>query len=180
MTNDILGVPRPPERKFHWVIIGTLALALILLDVYSEPILQFFVALWQKAVAALGLSQQANVLQGGSKSGIARRFLPAVATYAALYLALCLLLLRALLPMPAHWRLVLRLYFAVLVVYAALVLLAKAGNVVWAYKLSRELADFVVSPVPVVGLYLLFRTSFGLNNAGTEQKPTATGRIESR
>ncbi|WP_035559002.1 XrtX-associated membrane protein [Hymenobacter sp. IS2118] len=178
MTNDTLGVPRPPERKFHWVTIGTLALALVLLDIYSEPVLQFLVALWQKAVAALGLSQQANVLQGGSKSGIARRFLPAVATYAALYLALCLLLLRALLPLPAHWRLVLRLYCAVLVVYVALVLLAKAANAAWAYKLSREIADFVVSPIPVVGLYLLFRASLGINNPAPENKSTTINHTD--
>ncbi|WP_188562363.1 hypothetical protein [Hymenobacter frigidus] len=43
----------------------------------------------------------------------------------------------------------------------AIVLAAKlAGDVTWAYQLSRQILDFVVSPLPVAGLYVLFRAGF--------------------
>ncbi|MBF9236364.1 hypothetical protein I2I05_03055 [Hymenobacter sp. BT683] len=172
MADVIIGTDSSSKRLIRWAVIGTLVLALVLVDVYDEAILLLLTTLWKKALSALGLGQQAQALQSGINSGITKRFLPAVATYAALYLALCLLLLRALLSSSAQWLLALRLYFMVLVVYAALLLLAKAANAVWAYKLSRDILDFVVSPVPVVGLYLFFRTSFGLASAGPRKAPT--------
>jgi hypothetical protein len=71
-------------------------------------------------------------------------------------------LLRLLLPAPAQWHLVLRLYAGVLVVYVAIVLLGKLSHdAVWAYKLSRQILDFVISPIPVAGLYVLMRAGFG-------------------
>ncbi|MFC6221756.1 hypothetical protein ACFP2F_00765 [Hymenobacter artigasi] len=36
-----------------------------------------------------------------------------------------------------------------------------AGNAVWAYRLSRQILDFVVSPLPVAGLYVVFRVGLG-------------------
>jgi hypothetical protein len=46
--------------------------------------------------------------------------------------------------------------------YVAIVLLGKlAGDAVWAYRLSRHLIDFVVSPLPVAGLLVLFRSGLG-------------------
>lgn len=134
--------------------------ALLLIGVYNDPALSFFTVLWQKLLAALGLRQYAEHLQQGINGSITKRLLPAVATYAALYLALCLLLLWLLLP-PAQWGLAVRIYAVALAVYVAIVVVGKlAGDVQWAYRLSRQLLDFVISPLPVAGLYVLFRAGF--------------------
>ncbi|WP_414653910.1 XrtX-associated membrane protein [Hymenobacter sp.] len=146
----------------YWPLVGTLIVVLLLLGVYDEPVLAAFTRLWQGVLAAVGLGQQAQSVQAGINGGITKRFLPAVATYAALYLGICLLLLRLLLPSPAHWRLALQLYAGALVIYVALVLLGKlAGDAFWAYRLARHLLDFVVSPLPVAALYVLFQAGFG-------------------
>ena len=147
---------------------GTLVAALLLLGVYDEAVLAFLTRLWQQALALGGLRQSAEALQQGINGGITKRFLPAVATYALLYLGVCLLLLRVLLP-AGHWRLALRIYAGLLVAYAALVFLGKlAGDAVWAYRLGRHLLDFVVSPLPVAALYVLFRAGFGPASAREE------------
>ncbi|GAC1598601.1 MAG: hypothetical protein NVS3B25_24640 [Hymenobacter sp.] len=157
-----LPFPRPLPPVARWLLVGGLVVALLLLGVYDEPCLAFLTARWQRALAAAGLQQHAEALQHGFNGGITKRLLPAVATYAGLYLGICLLLLRVLLPSPAQWRLVLRLYAGLLVVYVAIVLLGKlAGDAPWAYQLSRQLLDFVVSPLPVGALYVLLRAGFG-------------------
>ena len=150
-----------PQRPWlvQWVLVGGLIALLLLLGVYDDPILLFFTAMWQKLLMAAGLRQQAEALQQGINGGILKRFLPAVATYAALYLSICLLLLRLLLPTLAQWRLALWLYAGTLAVYVLLVLLGKlAGDATWAYRLSRQILDFVVSPIPVAGLCVLLRS----------------------
>ena len=38
-----------------------------------------------------------------------------------------------------------------------------AGNAQWAYRLSRQILDFVMSPLPVAGLYVLLRVGVGTN-----------------
>lgn len=145
----------------HWLLVTALLVALLLIGVYNHSILNFFTVLWQKLLAALGLRQYAEHLQQGINGGITKRMLPAVATYAALYLALCLLLLWLVLP-PAQWWLAVRLYAAALAAYVAIVVVGKlAGDVQWAYRLSRQVLDFLVSPLPVAGLYVLFRAGFG-------------------
>jgi hypothetical protein len=111
---------------------------------------------------AAGLGQQAQSIQAGINGGITKRFLPAVGTYAALYLSICLLLLHLLLATRAHWRLTVQLYAGALAIYVALVLLGRfAGDAPWAYRLARHLLDFVVSPLPVAALYVLFQAGFG-------------------
>ena len=146
----------------RWAAVAGLVVALLLLGAYDGPILVVLTKLWQQALAATGLRQQAEVLQHGINGGVTKRRLPAVAAYAAVYLGTCLLLLRLLLPAPAQWRLVLRLYAGLLAVYVGVVLLGKfGGDAPWAYKLSRQLLDFVISPLPVAGLYVLLRASFG-------------------
>ena len=162
MPTQIAPVGPQPFRLGYWLLVGTLVVWLLLIGVYDETVLTFFTALWQKALAALGLSQQVEALQQGVDRAITKRLLPAVATYAALYLASCLFLLYLLLPSPAHWRLVLRLYASALAVFVALACLGKVvGDAPWAYRLSRQILDFVVSPLPVAGLYVLFRAGFG-------------------
>jgi hypothetical protein len=139
-----------------------LVVVLLLIGVFDEPLLQFLTVSWQKILSAVGLRHHANALQQGINGGITKRLLPAVATYAALYLSVCLLLLRVLLPAPAQFRLVLQCYAGTLAVYVAIVGLNKlTGNADWAYKLSRQLLDFVVSPLPVAALLVLFKSGFG-------------------
>lgn len=162
MLNETFPVARQPIGVGRWVAIGGLITLLLLIGVYDEIVLAFLTAGWQKALAAVGLRQQAEALQQGINSGITKRLLPAVATYAAFYLGVCLLLLRLLLPTPAHWRLVWQIYAGMLVVYVVIVLLGKlSGDAIWAYRLSRHILDFVVSPLPVAALYVLFRAGFG-------------------
>lgn len=137
---------------------GALVGALLLLGVCDEPIHAFLTALWLKVLAAVGLRPLAEALQRSVSGSVTQRLLPAVATYAALYLGVCLLLLRLLLPAPAQWRLALRLYAGALAAYAVLALLGKlAGDAQWLYRLSRHLLDFMVSPLPIAALYVLFR-----------------------
>lgn len=154
-------MPKRPPAPGRWLLVGALVLAVLLLGVYSRQVLDVLTAGWQRALAALGLANAANTLQQGVDAGVTRRMLPAVATYAALYLSLCLLLLHLLLT-PAQWRLTWRLYAGALAIYALVAVLGKlAGNAQWAYSLSRHVLDFVVSPLPVAGLYVLFRAGFG-------------------
>lgn len=161
MPNQLVFITHQPTRVGRWTLVGGLIIALLLLGVYDEVIITFLTALWLKGLAAAGLRQQADALQQGINGGITKRLLPAVATYAALYLSTCLLLLHLLLT-PAQWRLALRLYVGVLGVYVAIVVVNKlAGNAQWAYQLSRQILDFVVSPLPVTTLYVLFRAGFG-------------------
>lgn len=147
------------SRAVYWLLVGALVLLLLLIGVYDEHILQLLTSAWQQALAALGLKTYADSLQQGINGGITKRFLPAVATYAVLYLSTCLLLLRVLLPTAGQWRLVLLFYAGTLATYAGIVVLNKlTGNADWAYRLSRQLLDFVISPVPVAGLLALFKS----------------------
>ncbi|MCI1190007.1 hypothetical protein MON38_21500 [Hymenobacter sp. DH14] len=148
-------------RFFFWLQLLLLLTVLLLLGIYSEQITIWLIAAWPKLLGAAGLNQLAQHLQQGLDGGIAKRPLPAVATYAALYLLTCLLLLRLVLS-AAQWRVALRIYALGLVLYVLITILAKlAGNVQWAYRLSRRLLDFIVSPLPVAGLYVLLRSGFG-------------------
>jgi hypothetical protein len=148
--------------------VAVLILLLLLAGVYDEVIFAFFTSLWQKAFALFGIGEQADALQHGIHRRITRRALPAVITYAAIYVSICLLVLRLLLRDPAQWRLTLRLYAGVGVAYIVIVLLGKlAGDVVWAYRLSRHLIDFVVSPIPIAGLFVLFRAGFGPHSSNS-------------
>ncbi|WP_345055464.1 XrtX-associated membrane protein [Hymenobacter glaciei] len=156
-----MPAPRQPSGPARWLVAGGLVLALLLLGVYNHQVLDVLTAGWQRGLAALGLANAANAMQHGIDAGITRRMLPAVATYAALYLSCCLLLLHLLLT-PAQWQLTWRLYAGALAAYVLIAVIGKlAGNAQWAYRLSRHLLDFVVSPLPVAGLYVLFRAGFG-------------------
>jgi hypothetical protein len=144
---------RPPLGPGRWLLVGGLVLALLLLGVYNDQVLALLTTGWQHGLAALGLANAAAAMQHGIDAGITKRMLPAVATYAALYLSVCLLLLHLLLA-PAQWQLAWRLYAGALAAYVFVAVLGKlAGNAQWAYRLSRHLLDFVVSPLPVAGLY---------------------------
>lgn len=149
----------PATRR--WAAAGLIVL-LLLIGTYDEQMFTFLTSAWQKLLAIIGLDRQATALQSGINGGITKRFLPAVATYAALYLAICLLLLRVLFPARGQWHLVLQVYAGIAAAYIGLVLMAGvAGNIPWAYLLSRQILDFMVSPLPVVGLCVLLRAGFG-------------------
>ena len=155
-----------PRRIGRWLLVGSLILTLFLLGFDDEPVFRFLTGLWLKGLSALGLRQQAEVLQQGISGGITKRLLPAVATYAALYLSLCLLLLRLLLPTPMHWHLALRLYAGTLAMYVVITLLGRLmGNAPWAYRLSRQILDFIISPLPVSGLFVLLQVGFGTRSS---------------
>lgn len=153
-------VPEAPafllRQPVRWALVVLLVALLLLLGVYDESVHAFLTSTWLRALTALGLRDRMAAMQQGINGGIVKRLLPAVATYAALYLAACLLLLRLLLPLPAQWRLVLRLYLGLMAAYVLLVLVGKlAGNATWAFQLSRHLLDFTVSPLCVAAMYVL-------------------------
>lgn len=143
---------------------------LLLAGVYDEVVFAGLGRGWQELLSGLHLSQAATALQAGVHGQVTRRPLLPGLSYAGLYVGVCLLLLRLLLPQPAAWRLALRCYGGVGLAYLALLLVGKAGgNLLWAYRLSRHLLDFLVSPVPVLALVVLLR------GARPALAPTETG-----
>ena len=152
---------RPPV-VVRWVLGGVLAVLLLVLGAGSKPLLPLLTVFWQKVLAATHLSAEADALQHGIHRRVTRQPLLAVATYALLYLALCLLMLRLLVRTRAHWRLVLRLYAGAVALYVVITLGGKlGGEVIWAYRLGRHLLDFVIGPIPVAGLLALFQAGYG-------------------
>jgi hypothetical protein len=152
-------------RGLKWLLVGCLIGGLLMAGVYDEAIFAVLTRLWQGLLGAFGLGEQATALQQSMHQSVAKRFLPALVTYAGLYLLTCLVILRLLLP-PAKWRLALVFYAAVGAAYVALVVVGKlAGNAVWAYRLGRHLLDFVVSPLPIAALLVLFRAGLGQPSA---------------
>jgi uncharacterized integral membrane protein len=150
-------------------VVATLVGLLLLGGVYDEYVFAFLTPLWQKILGALGLSQQIGALQQGINANVTQRSLLAAATYAALYVAICLLILYLVLQNRQQWQLAFRLYAGVAVAYVLLVIIGKlAGNAFWAYKLSRHLIDFLASPIPVAGLIVLFKAGFGPQNSQNE------------
>ena len=161
---------RPPVAM-RWTLGIGLVVILLLLGVYDETLFTYFATVWQKALTAAHLSNQADDLQHGIHRRVTRRPLLAVASYALVYVGLCLLLLRLLMRTRAQWRLVLRLYAGVVVAYVLIASAGKlAGDAIWAYRLSRHLIDFVVSPIPVAGILVLFKAGYG----PSEQKETGS------
>lgn len=144
------------------MLVAVLVGLLLLGGVYDEYVFTFLTLLWQKILGALGLSQQAAALQQGINANVTQRSLLAAATYAALYVGICLLILQLVLQNRQQWRLALKLYAGVAGAYMLLVIIGKlAGDVFWAYKLSRHLIDFLASPIPVAALIVLFKAGFG-------------------
>ena len=150
-----------PVLMVRWALVVMLLAVLFFFGVYDETIYIFIGKMWVKVFNGLGLDMPAAFQQGLHRRVTRRPLLP-VATYAALYVLLCLCLLRLLLATRAQWRLTLRLYTGVAAAYLVIAVAGKlAGDAIWAYRLSRHLIDFVVSPIPVAGLLVLFRAGFG-------------------
>ena len=160
MLNPTPAGPATRARQMaRMALVVLLLLTLLLIGGYDEQALTFLTAMWQRLLDASGLHRLAAAVQQGINSDITKRLLPAVATYAALYLGICLL---RLVLAPAQWRMAVALYAGTLAVYVGIMVLGKlVGDAVWAYRLSRQILDFVMSPLPVAGLYVLFRAGFG-------------------
>jgi hypothetical protein len=136
------------------------ALLLVLLfwvGTYDEPVFAWLSRAWQDLLGALGLDGLAARLQQGTSGHVTKRSLPAVLTYSLAYTSICLVIIALLVP-PRAWRTALLVYGGVFAASAVLVLIGKAaGDVVWLYKLGRQLIDFIVSPLPMAALVPLLR-----------------------
>ncbi len=160
-----------PAPALRWSTVAAIVLVLFFMGVYDDTVFGWLNGAWQKVFAVFGLQVP---WQGGFHYRVTRKPLLSVSTYAAFYLILCLVMLRLLLPTRAQWRLSLRLYAGVLTAYVLLVALGKlAGNAIWAYRLSRHLLDFVISPLSVGALLVLFKAGFGPTEVGVNQPTTA-------
>jgi len=142
---------------------------LLLGGVYDEYVFAFLTPLWQKILSAVGLDRQAAALQQGINQNVTKRSLLAAASYAALYVGICLLILRLVLRNRQQWWLACWLYAGVAAAYVLLVIVGKlTGDAFWAYKLSRRLIDFLASPIPVAALIVLFKAGFGPQTSENE------------
>jgi len=151
-----------PPLVGRWLLAAGLLVLLFELGSHNEPLFGWLTRSWQAFFAEMGLGQWLQTMQQGTSGEVARRSLPAVASYAGLYLGLSLLLLRVLAPGAAQWWLAVRLYAAGALLYAALLLAARlGGQVVALYRAARHLIDFLVSPLPVLLLAVLLNSPLG-------------------
>ncbi|GAB2964078.1 hypothetical protein GCM10027048_36750 [Hymenobacter coalescens] len=152
-----------PARSFFTATWLRLALAALLagllfwVGTYDEPVFAWLTDFWHQALRALGLDSWAERIQRGTSGQITRRSVPAMLTYGLGYTSVCLLILGLLVPrralLTAFW-----IYGGIFALSALLLLGGKAaGDVAWAYKLGRQLIDFIVSPLPVAALVPLLR-----------------------
>lgn len=151
----------------RWVLAAGLALLLFWVGSESDAVFAALTRAWQAIFTAIGQGHLLDRLQQGTSQQVTKRSLPAMLTYSVLYLAVCLLLLRLVLHNAHVWLLAARLYAGVIGLCAGLLLLGKlGGDVAICYHAARRLIDFLVSPVPVLILVLLFspavRRSLGL------------------
>lgn len=140
--------------------VGLLAIGLLLLGVYDEQLQALLARAWHAVFELLSFEQAAGAIaRSAQRQGAHRPSLPG-ATYMGLYIGICLLILRLLVRTAGEWRLVWRVYAGIAGAYLLLVLLSKAGgDLRWAYRLSRHLLNFLVSPLPVLALLVLLRGS---------------------
>lgn len=142
---------RRPLTPARWLVAGLLVLGLFGVGLASETILEALTRGWQALFEQLGLGPALASWQQGTSHLVTTRSLPAVATYSLAYVGLCLLLLHVVLRDGRRTRWAAQVYLGLLGLYLVLTLAGRlGGNLPWAYKLSRRIIDFVVSPLPVV------------------------------
>ncbi|RZK32004.1 MAG: hypothetical protein EOO63_02670 [Hymenobacter sp.] len=131
----------------------TLALGLFIVGVESEAIFVVLTRGWQALFNLVGLGDTLARLQQATSHLVTTRSLPAMGTYTLLYVGGCLLLLHVLLRDGRRTRWIAQLYLGLLVLYALLMVGGRlGGNAEWAFRLSRRIIDFIVSPLPVMML----------------------------
>jgi hypothetical protein len=146
----------------RWLLAAGLLAALFEMGHDNEALFAWLTRSWQALFAALGLGGWLQVAQHSTSGEVARRSLPAVLSYAGLYLGLSLLLLRVVAPGAAQWWLAVRLYAAAALLYAVLLLAARlGGGSVALYRAARHIIDFLASPLPVMLLAVLLNSPLG-------------------
>ena len=141
----------PPLTAARWLLAGGLAAALFVVGMESDAVFAALTRAWQAGLAALGLGGLVARWQQGTSHLVTTRSLPAMATYSLLYLGGSLLLLHVLLRDARRTRWAAQVYLGLLALYVSLMVGGRlAGNNEWAFKISRRIIDFLVSPLPVM------------------------------
>lgn len=148
-----VATPVRPLTPAQWGFAMTLALGLFIVGVESEAIFVVLTRGWQALFNLVGLGDTLARLQQATSHLVTTRSLPAMGTYTLLYVGGCLLLLHVLLRDGRRTRWIAQLYLGLLVLYALLMVGGRlGGNAEWAFRLSRRIIDFIVSPLPVMML----------------------------
>ncbi|MDJ0366696.1 hypothetical protein QMK33_16175 [Hymenobacter sp. H14-R3] len=148
-----LATPVRPMTPGRWTAAAALALLLFMIGMESDAVFAVLTRGWQMLAGLLGLGDILAHWQQGTSHLVTTRSLPAMGTYSLFYIGCCLLLLQVLLRDTRRTRWALRLYLGLLALYVLLMVGGRlAGNAEWAFKLSRRIIDFIVSPLPVMML----------------------------
>lgn len=146
-----LATPVRPMTPARWALAVALALLLFTVGMESDAIFAALTSGWQALFSLVGLGDTLARLQQGTSHLVTTRSLPAMGTYSLLYIGGCLLLLHVLLRDSQRTRWAAQLYLGLLALYVLLMVGGRlGGNAEWAFKLSRRIIDFVVSPLPVM------------------------------
>lgn len=146
-----LATPVRPMTPTRWALAAALALVLFVVGMESDTIFASLTRSWQVVFNLVGLGTLLARLQQGTSHLVTTRSLPAMGTYSLLYVGGCLLLLHVLLRDGRRTRWAAQLYLGLLALYVLLMVGGRlGGNAEWAFKLSRRIIDFIVSPLPVM------------------------------
>jgi hypothetical protein len=146
-----LAMPVRPMTPVRWALAAALAFALFVTGMESDAVFAALTRSWQAVFNAVGLADALARLQQGTSHLVTTRSLPAMGTYSLLYVGGCLLLLHVLLRDSRRTRWAAQLYLGLLALYVLLMVGGRlGGNAEWAFKLSRRIIDFIVSPLPVM------------------------------
>lgn len=146
-----LATPVRPLTPARLGLAVALALVLFTVGMESDAIFAALTRGWQAVFSSVGLGNTLARLQQGTSHLVTKRSLPAMGTYSLLYVGGCLLLLHVLLRDARRTRWAAQLYLGLLALYVLLLVGGRlGGNAEWAFKLSRRIIDFVVSPLPVM------------------------------
>ncbi|MBG8553043.1 XrtX-associated membrane protein [Hymenobacter guriensis] len=140
---------RSLPARLLWIC-GLLVLAgfLFCLGAYEKDILGQLNVVWHRYSTYLP-----TALTGSADPAITRLPVPVVGFYTLLYICLCLLLLRLLVVTSLRFRFILAAYAVSLGACLVLLVLAKLlSGALGLYQLSRNLIDFIVSPLPIMVL----------------------------
>ncbi len=135
----------------RWGLAAALGLILFVLGMESDALFAGLTRGWQVLLDLGGLSGPLARLQQGTSHLVTTRSLPAAGTYSLLYVGIALLLLHVLLRDGRRTRWVAQVYLGLLGLCVLLLVGGRLGGTSeWAFKLSRRIIDFVVSPLPVM------------------------------